>query len=320
MCGIAGYAGRPKKEKENIFRTFMDNLLVETQSRGSHATGVAAFMGGTRSVIGKGPVDAANFIKAPVWERALEGKSMIAHCRYATHGSPGKNENNHPFESGRWAMIHNGIISEYREICRKEGVSMTSECDSEVILRVFAKHTGKNDDNARRGLQSWVDALGPRSYSRYAVALLDRTNGVIRLLRNDGSPCSILRIPALGIVAFASTKEILARAFDATFKEYPTAELEVGVEQWECARERIYILSPETLEVEHEDVKVPEMEFKSSGQGYLGFRSTKKTGYDGWAGSTPTTHSTFEGGVEIIQTCPGCGQGLSECECRMRVE
>lgn len=309
MCGIAGFSGRPVEGREEQFVAFMEALALETQSRGHHATGIAAWTGGSRSIIGKGPVDATNFIKTPVWKKGLEAKSMVVHCRYATHGSPGKNENNHPFEQGRYAMIHNGVIGDFREIAKSEKVALTSECDSEVILRVFAKGAGKDHD-AQRGLQRWVDAAGPGAYSRYAVAILDRSNGDIRLLRNEGSPCSILRIPSLGVVFFASTKEILARAFDAMYKRFPDETLTANTEQWECIPHRIYVLHPDSTEVDHEEIKVPEIDYKptSYGQQPLGFSSGTKS-YK--TASTTGIWDGNRGGTMFV--CELCGQ--PDCEC-----
>jgi glucosamine--fructose-6-phosphate aminotransferase (isomerizing) len=300
MCGIAGWVGRPKPGSKEAFETFVTSLLVNTQIRGPHATGVAGYLGANRSVLGKGPVDARNFVRTPVWKRALESRSLIGHCRYATHGSPMKNENNHPFESGKWALIHNGVIHGHEEIARKQDVKLATECDSEVILRVFARGARKGGGPVA-GLQRFVDAVRGFHVS-YAVALLDRTTGTVRLLRDSGSPCAIARMPALGIVCYASTPEILKRAMEETQKAHEGFPLLDGAHGWECRIGRVYVLSPSSLEVDHENLKWPE------GQETFDFRYRQRT-------ATSATPTSVGSTGELVYVCDLCSKDERDCRC-----
>jgi glutamine phosphoribosylpyrophosphate amidotransferase len=237
------------------FRLFVTELLVATQSRGADATGFAGYYGAKKMTVGKGPIPAIHFVRTPAWNIALRARSAILHCRLATHGSPGKNENNHPFQSGRsgalgpLALVHNGVVRGYRALASREGVKLASECDSEVILRVIERHAGKSVDTPEgmRGFYRAVQGAG----ADYAIAVLDRRDGSIRLLRDDGRPCSILRLPRLGIVVFGSTVEILRDAIDATAAQYGDEILD-DAQRWICEPDKVYILRPTSLEVDHE--------------------------------------------------------------------
>jgi glucosamine 6-phosphate synthetase-like amidotransferase/phosphosugar isomerase protein len=299
MCGINGFAGRPKEGARTAFETFYREVMLGTEKRGHHATGIAAYRGSNRSVVGKGPVPASAFVKTPVWEKALRSLSAIGHCRYATHGSPSRNENNHPFESGRWALVHNGVILGHTEIARREGVNLSSECDSEIIIRVFARGA-KQGGSPKAGLQKFVDAINGHQ-AGYAVALLDRTNGKIRLLRDESRPCAIVRLPALGAVFFASTAEILREAMEKTLRAHDGFPLLDGADGWECIRGRVYVIDPNTLEVEHEEIKVPETR-----------TLTLFGSLDGRFSDAETGGGPRNGGV--IRVCDTCGEYICRCE------
>jgi len=64
---------------------------------------------------------------------AGDARMLIGHCRYATHGEPGDNVNNHPHPvDGGW-LVHNGVIGNYRELVAEHGLHLVSECDSETL-------------------------------------------------------------------------------------------------------------------------------------------------------------------------------------------
>lgn len=302
MCGIFGFAGHPPAGAKLMFDAFLTELAIETQVRGSHATGLCAYVGDRRTFHGKGPITATEFVRVPLWARALkQAHSLIGHTRFATQGNPADNKNNHPFLSERWAMIHNGVISGYMNIAHKEGVKLESDCDSEVILRVIDKNA--KHGNALRGLKAWVNAQ--RSYmTRYAVALMDRSNGKIRLLRDDAQPCHIMRIPKMNIVAFASTEDILTKALNfalMTVGEDEGREVLAGIEGWSCAPLKVYVLNPDTLEVEHEEIPRPTYRGGSSsggisyGGGACDWKSQnwKQSGFGDGGFGTGGTHTLY---------------------------
>lgn len=261
MCGIAGwtFTGTPTKRDWVFLKAFLTNLAVETQARGPHATGFASWTTKGRMFVKKAALPAEEFVKLPVWKRrALSAKSVIVHCRFATHGDPARNENNHPFTQGRYALIHNGVIGSYKTLARTHDVTLLTECDSEVILRIVAKYAkGKN---LRDGMEKWAQSVAYSS-GDYAIAVLDKKTGRVRLMRNEGRPLAIVKIPAVKLVAFASTPEIINKAFMDALKELPNKRekqrVNVTATGWNCGPDKIYLLEPGNKEVEHETINVP---------------------------------------------------------------
>lgn len=135
MCGIVGYIGK-KKQAAPILLEGLEKL----EYRGYDSAGIA--------VLNNGEI---NFAKAKgrlqvLSEKTNGGKDLIGyagigHTRWATHGEP-SDVNSHPHlsQSGRFAVVHNGIIENYMELKEKlikKGFEFISETDTEVIAHLF---------------------------------------------------------------------------------------------------------------------------------------------------------------------------------------
>ena len=132
MCGIVAYIG--KKDAYPVLIKGLQRL----EYRGYDSAGVALFNGDLRVYKRAGKVsDLTGHIAA----EETKGTIGIGHTRWATHGEP-NNVNAHPHisESGKLALIHNGIIENYASI-RKElinrGYSFCTETDTEVLVQLI---------------------------------------------------------------------------------------------------------------------------------------------------------------------------------------
>lgn len=139
MCGIVGYAG-----KRGVIEVLISGL-EKLEYRGYDSAGVATFdEGNIRCIKQSGKV--AGLSKKintewPDFEKATA--PGIAHTRWATHGPP-TTENSHPHldSTGRFAIVHNGIIENYAALKQHlidKGHTFRSETDSEVIANLIAE-------------------------------------------------------------------------------------------------------------------------------------------------------------------------------------
>ena len=133
MCGIVGYVG----EKNAV--SVLLRGLKSLEYRGYDSSGIAVHNGASLSVV-KRAGRIANLEKV-LGERSIDGHCGIGHTRWATHGVA-TDLNAHPFVSsyGKFAVVHNGIISNYLEIAaflRTRGVNLSSDTDSEVVAHLI---------------------------------------------------------------------------------------------------------------------------------------------------------------------------------------
>ncbi len=154
MCGIVGYLG--KNAAPRIYAA-----LKKLEYRGYDSAGIALLSDGKFTVRKKvGPVAGLKIAD-------LAGNCGVGHTRWATHGAPTE-QNAHPHVYGRFAVVHNGIIENYRtlkEECLARGEVFSSETDSEVIAHML-EHSYRGD------LLEAVRAVTARLVGSYALAIL----------------------------------------------------------------------------------------------------------------------------------------------------
>lgn len=141
MCGIVGYVG-----KKQAVPILLDGLS-KLEYRGYDSAGVAVMDGGKINVKkSKGRLSVLEE-KLGSGEK-INGVMGIGHTRWATHGEP-SDANSHPHlsRSGRFAVVHNGIIENYmklRSYLEKRGFEFISETDTEVIAHLVEYYYNGN--------------------------------------------------------------------------------------------------------------------------------------------------------------------------------
>lgn len=139
MCGIVGYVGR-----QDAVPLLIDGLK-RLEYRGYDSSGVAVLepSGITlRRAVGRLSALEDNLAAAP-----LSGRPGIGHTRWATHGAPSEiNAHPHTDDSGRIAVVHNGIIENYQELraeLEAQGHRFKSQTDTEVIPHLIAREISR---------------------------------------------------------------------------------------------------------------------------------------------------------------------------------
>ena len=138
MCGIIGFVGR-----EEAAPILLDGL-ERMEYRGYDSAGIAV-RSETKGLQVKKCKGRLKVLSGLTHGGAdLEGTLGIGHTRWATHGEPNDiNAHPHVSENGQIALVHNGIIENYLEIkehLMKQGITFTSDTDSEVVAQLLEFH------------------------------------------------------------------------------------------------------------------------------------------------------------------------------------
>src|SRR2546430_2843265 len=145
MCGIVGILGRGPVAEQLV------DSLKRLEYRGYDSAGVATLEGDhleRRRAEGK-----LKNLESRLKPEPLAGHTGIGHTRWATHGRPTEN-NAHPHATDKVAVVHNGIIENFRELreaLQKKGTVFKTETDTEIVLHLV-------DDLLGQGIKP-VDAV-----------------------------------------------------------------------------------------------------------------------------------------------------------------
>lgn len=163
MCGIVGYIGYDNA-KELLLKG-----LEKLEYRGYDSAGIAVVNDdGTKLFKEKGRIAELRKVADNSDE---DGTLGIGHTRWATHGVPNY-ENSHPHQStsGRFTLVHNGVIENYEELKAEylSNVTFSSETDTEVIVQLV-------DYFSRQGLatEDAFTKVVKLLHGSYALGLLD---------------------------------------------------------------------------------------------------------------------------------------------------
>jgi glucosamine--fructose-6-phosphate aminotransferase (isomerizing) len=180
MCGIVGILGR-----EPVAPALID-ALKRLEYRGYDSAGVATLENGRLTRLrasGK-----LRNLQDKLKETPLSGHIGVGHTRWATHGRP--NENNaHPHANDKVAVVHNGIIENFRELREEltaKGHVFATETDSEVVAHLVAEEM-RHGSKPREAVAAALTRL------KGAFALVFLFDGELDLLigARRGSPLAV---------------------------------------------------------------------------------------------------------------------------------
>ena len=157
MCGIVAYLG------ERDACPILIEGLKRLEYRGYDSAGIAIVRDGkltTERAVGR-----ISALESKIGDRFDGARLGMAHTRWATHGAPTEiNAHPHRDGSGKMALVHNGIIENYRVLktfLESVGIKVESETDTEVLAKLIGHfYDGKLDDAVRRALREVRGTFG----------------------------------------------------------------------------------------------------------------------------------------------------------------
>ncbi|HUL01177.1 MAG TPA: glutamine--fructose-6-phosphate transaminase (isomerizing) [Nitrospirota bacterium] len=177
MCGIVGYIG-----KTGSLQMLVDGLK-RLEYRGYDSAGIAFLNGcGLEVCKTKGKLkDLQCMLPTP----APDCRVGLGHTRWATHGGP-STINAHPHRVEGIAVVHNGIIENYRELrstLESEGHRFLSETDTEVVPQLISKHR-KQGHPIREAIRMALSQLK----GSYALGIISEDSPDVLYAVRKGSP------------------------------------------------------------------------------------------------------------------------------------
>src|ERR1700743_385098 len=180
MCGIVGIAGT-----QEVAPVILE-ALRRLEYRGYDSAGIATLGGG--QIERRRSPGQLHQLGAVLHAHPLAGRTGIGHTRWATHGAPTE-INAHPHANARVAIVHNGIIENFRDLRAEllaKGHKFESETDSEVAVHLISDYLDRGftpEDAAQEAVRRLTGA--------YSLAMIFRGEESLLIGARKGSPLAV---------------------------------------------------------------------------------------------------------------------------------
>ncbi|MBU0719664.1 MAG: isomerizing glutamine--fructose-6-phosphate transaminase, partial [Planctomycetes bacterium] len=178
MCGIVGYVGHRQA------LPILINGLLRLEYRGYDSSGIALMTkDGIMVAKSAGKISCLQEVIGNVDDyNCTHG---IAHTRWATHGEPTQlNAHPHTDTKGEIALVHNGIIENYRalrEFLRREGYEVVTDTDTEILVHMIRYNYKGDLTDAVRNTLALVEGT-------YGIAVESSLHPGVMVVARQGSP------------------------------------------------------------------------------------------------------------------------------------
>lgn len=237
MCGIVGVVQYESKIDRAIrakaLRILFSDIMLLTEPRGDDATGIYQVHADGDWMMTKKGQKVSHFLyevdskEDPItysdvmdtWEQhAVEMTALVGHCRKATVGSRGQNnDDNHPFavqldEKNAILGVHNGTLTNHEVIFKKltSQLPRQGSVDSESIFHLMYEETDKGTKPMTGDI---LRRMGERIDGAYAVISVNtRFPNQVSVFR-EGRPAEMMLVSPLNIVILASDRKFVEQSF-----------------------------------------------------------------------------------------------------------
>ena len=237
MCSVLGIGfqnGSTLKDPA-IIKYLLRGLLVESQMRGTDATGVA-FVSTDKIAVVKNPLSAGNFISdtnfCAACNEYINHKTIaiLGHCRWKTKGTELDNYNNHPIVTDNIVGVHNGVIDNDEELFASFDAKRNGKVDSEIIFSLLDHFIHKNKMSIANAIRKTAGLLS----GSFTCIFVDRTMPHLLWFFKNNNPLTIHNYAKHGVLMFGSDKSFITDTIGDTCKGELGRPTEVKVEYLTC--------------------------------------------------------------------------------------
>lgn len=229
MCGLTGavIGSFPKRRVKDIeaLDDIFTRLLLLSEHRGPHATGVAWVKRDCTMQVAKEPLPARQFVQTGTYLDWLLGVDrqvtyLMGHTRWPSRGSARNTAENHPICTPPILLTHNGTITDHPQHFRRLSLPRTTQVDSELLARIAQRHTSEHGID----IDGFLGALIPLDGSM-SLALVATSHPDEIVLLKGNMPLDIRIHRRKRVLLYASEPRILDAAIgdEAGWEEMPVA-------------------------------------------------------------------------------------------------